>query len=316
MTRARPLVYDRARRGGSVAEFATTGYWRRVRERPGLLLISALLLFGPWVLAAVWAVRDPGAASGVVPSEYQSVTGPTRARHRPGTEHRGGGRLLERVFTNNIRVTIARVRRRDRRRARDRGAARLPGRAARRDHGPVDRGRQRAIVLRARHRPRRARAVVHRRRRRGGAAHGVGARRAPVAAAAESRSPPRRASRSRSCWEPRRGWSLAGLVEGFVTPRGLGLGPVIVVGALSARVLGARLWRRAGAYDAYLGVMRRSVRIMCLQPRPRLRPEVRADARVREQVGRGLDHVCAPLRRSWAATRRRASSTSSATAAA
>ncbi len=34
VTRARPLVYDRARRGGSVAEFATTGYWRRVRERP------------------------------------------------------------------------------------------------------------------------------------------------------------------------------------------------------------------------------------------------------------------------------------------
>src|SRR5215217_6068138 len=45
VSRARPLVYDRARRVGSVAEFATTGYWRRVRERPGLLLVSTLLLF-------------------------------------------------------------------------------------------------------------------------------------------------------------------------------------------------------------------------------------------------------------------------------
>ena len=54
-----------------VAEFATTGYWRRVRERPALLLISALLLFGPWVLAAVWAVRDPVAGAHERPSHPQ-----------------------------------------------------------------------------------------------------------------------------------------------------------------------------------------------------------------------------------------------------
>src|SRR5262249_56209888 len=47
VARARPLVYERARRGASFAEFATTGYWQRVRERPSLLIVAALLLFGP-----------------------------------------------------------------------------------------------------------------------------------------------------------------------------------------------------------------------------------------------------------------------------
>jgi uncharacterized membrane protein SpoIIM required for sporulation len=106
VARARPLVYDRARRGGSVAEFATTGYWRRVRERPALLLISALLLFGPWVLAAVWAVRDPGAASGVVPSEYRSVTEPREHRTDLGLTTDRQAAFSSEIFTNNIRVTI------------------------------------------------------------------------------------------------------------------------------------------------------------------------------------------------------------------
>ena len=106
MSRARPLVYDKARPGGSLAEFATTGYWRRVGERPALLLVAALLLFGPWVLSAVWAVRDPGAASGVVPSEYRSVTEPRERDTDLGLTTDQQAAFSSEVFTNNIRVTL------------------------------------------------------------------------------------------------------------------------------------------------------------------------------------------------------------------
>jgi uncharacterized membrane protein SpoIIM required for sporulation len=106
VTRARPLVYDRARAAGSLAEFARTGYWRRVRERPGLLLVAALLLFGPWVLSAVWAVRDPGAASGVVPSQYRSVTEPRDRDTDLGLTTDEQAAFSSEVFTNNIRVTL------------------------------------------------------------------------------------------------------------------------------------------------------------------------------------------------------------------
>jgi hypothetical protein len=49
---------------------------------------------------------------------------------------------------------------------------------------------------------------------------------------------------------------LAGLVEGFITPRGLGLGPVIVIGASLGAVYWALvLWRgRPARDDPYLDV--------------------------------------------------------------
>jgi uncharacterized membrane protein SpoIIM required for sporulation len=103
--RARPLVYDSERRSMSFVHFVTTGYWRRVRERPALLLVSALLLFGPWMLTAFWAVRDPGAASGVVPSQYQSVTRPRHGTDLGLTPDQESA-FASQIFTHNIQVTF------------------------------------------------------------------------------------------------------------------------------------------------------------------------------------------------------------------
>ena len=103
--RARPLVYDQERRGRSVAHFVTTGYWRRVRERPALLLAAALLLLLPWVLTAIWATRDPGAAAGVVPSQYRSVTQPRNGTDL-GLSTDQSAAFSSEIFTNNIRVTF------------------------------------------------------------------------------------------------------------------------------------------------------------------------------------------------------------------
>src|SRR5687767_1869916 len=54
--RARHLVYDVRPRRETFVDFMTRGYWRRIGERPVLLLVSAVLLFVPAALAVWWAV--------------------------------------------------------------------------------------------------------------------------------------------------------------------------------------------------------------------------------------------------------------------
>jgi uncharacterized membrane protein SpoIIM required for sporulation len=102
--RARQLVYDSAARHGTLREFVSHGYWRRVRERPVPLMISALLLFAPALLAGYWAWRDPGHASGLVPSQYQSVTEPRAAGKDLGVPLDEQATLATTIFTNNIMV--------------------------------------------------------------------------------------------------------------------------------------------------------------------------------------------------------------------
>jgi uncharacterized membrane protein SpoIIM required for sporulation len=102
--KARPLVYANERRLGSFREFVSHGYWRRVRERPVPLLVSALLLFGTWGLAGVWAWRDPGAALAVAPEDFRSWTEPQEDRGSPTSEESAA--FASSLFTNNIRVSI------------------------------------------------------------------------------------------------------------------------------------------------------------------------------------------------------------------
>ena len=242
VTRARPLVYDRARRGASVKEFATTGYWRRVGERPGLLLVAALLLFGPWVLASVWAVRDPGAASGVVPSEYRSVTEPREATDL-GLSTDQQAAFSSEIFTNNIRVTIV---------AFAGGIAAGLGTAAMLVYQGVLFGAITGLSIWAgngrfffelvtAHGVLELSCVVVASAaglRMGWALVSPGHRRRGVALAAEARVAVEIVLGT-APW-----LVVAGLVEGFITPRGLGLAPVITIGVtLGAIYWGLVLWR-------------------------------------------------------------------------
>jgi uncharacterized membrane protein SpoIIM required for sporulation len=104
VARARPLVYDTESGNEGVVRFFTTTYWRRVRERPVLLLLAWGLLLVPAALAILWAIKDPGAAIGIVPQEF-----------RHAAEPRGGdlgisvpqqASFASGIFTNNIRVTF------------------------------------------------------------------------------------------------------------------------------------------------------------------------------------------------------------------
>jgi uncharacterized membrane protein SpoIIM required for sporulation len=104
VARARSLVYEAPTRRGSVVRFFARDYWRLVAERPLALLVAAVLLFAPAVLSASWALRNPGAAIGLVPEEFRPVT----ESERPWRDLTPGEQasFTTTVFTNNIRVTL------------------------------------------------------------------------------------------------------------------------------------------------------------------------------------------------------------------
>jgi uncharacterized membrane protein SpoIIM required for sporulation len=106
VAQARHLVYDSEPRRGALREFVSHGYWRRIRERPVPLAVAALFLFAPALLAGTWAWRDPAAASGLVPAEYQRVTEPRPSGTDLGVSVSDEAALASRIFTNNITVTM------------------------------------------------------------------------------------------------------------------------------------------------------------------------------------------------------------------
>ncbi|HET7488996.1 MAG TPA: stage II sporulation protein M [Acidimicrobiales bacterium] len=104
--RSRHLVYATQGRRGSVAHFLGRGYWRRVAERPLPLLIAALLVFAPMGLGAVWAADDPAAAVTLVPGKFQHKDQRRVNGTDLGLSTGQSSALSAQIFTNNIRVTL------------------------------------------------------------------------------------------------------------------------------------------------------------------------------------------------------------------
>jgi uncharacterized membrane protein SpoIIM required for sporulation len=106
VSRARLLVYGAPERRRSVLAFFSRGYWRLVCERPVPLLLAAVLLVGPALLTATWALRDPGAAAGLIPAQYQAVSEPRPKGADLGLSPGTKTLLSSSIFTNNIRVSF------------------------------------------------------------------------------------------------------------------------------------------------------------------------------------------------------------------
>ncbi len=105
VVRARPLVYGAPARRGSLAAYLAHGYWRAIAERPKPLLAAWLLMLVPALLAGLWALTDPSAAGGLVPSAYRGVSEP----HHQGLILHGAGEhagVSVGIFVNNIQVTF------------------------------------------------------------------------------------------------------------------------------------------------------------------------------------------------------------------
>lgn len=106
VARTRNLVYDAPTRRLSALTFFGRDYWRLLLSRPLPLLLSALFLFGPWTLTAFWAIRDPGAAGGLAPREYHAVTEPRPEGADLELSPSEQAAFASQVFTNNIQVSL------------------------------------------------------------------------------------------------------------------------------------------------------------------------------------------------------------------
>lgn len=106
VTRSRHLVYGAPSRRLSPLRFLGSGYWRLVAERPAMLAVSAVLLFAPAALGAGWALDDPGAAGGLVPPAYREVSEPRTEGTDLGFSPDEQAGFAAEIFTNNIRVSF------------------------------------------------------------------------------------------------------------------------------------------------------------------------------------------------------------------
>ena len=107
--RAHTVVYGTAVRRESAVEFLVPGYWRRVRERPAMLAIAALLLFAPTLAAGIWAWQDPGTAGALLPSTSEAAGRPRPEGSNLGLTTGERASMSSGIFTNNIQVTFGAV---------------------------------------------------------------------------------------------------------------------------------------------------------------------------------------------------------------
>ncbi len=102
--RARTVVYRVPGRRASFGHWLTTGFFRRVRERPVALLVAALLLWGPTIGVAVWANGDPATAARV--ARISAVTEGAAPDGDLGVSTLESGSLSTQLFVNNIRAAF------------------------------------------------------------------------------------------------------------------------------------------------------------------------------------------------------------------
>jgi uncharacterized membrane protein SpoIIM required for sporulation len=103
VSRAALIVYDQRPRRLALTDFFANVYWRRIAERPRLLLAALVLLLVPVLLVAVWAARDPGAAAGFVPAEFRGAADPPADAGTSAAQEAAFSAFL---FTHNIEVTF------------------------------------------------------------------------------------------------------------------------------------------------------------------------------------------------------------------
>jgi uncharacterized membrane protein SpoIIM required for sporulation len=101
---ARHAVYGERVRQGSLRDFLTRAYWRDVRAHRAQLAVALTAMFAPTLLAAAWADRDPGAAIGLVPGAYRAAADP-HVRHLPEALSTQAA-FASSIYTHNIEVTF------------------------------------------------------------------------------------------------------------------------------------------------------------------------------------------------------------------
>jgi uncharacterized membrane protein SpoIIM required for sporulation len=102
--RARATVYSRSGRRASMVSFFSRGYWRRLAERPMLVLVAWLLLAGPALAGGAWGAADPATAAGLIPAQFQAAADPPAEGRDYDPETASAFSFS--VMFNNIQVTL------------------------------------------------------------------------------------------------------------------------------------------------------------------------------------------------------------------
>ena len=97
-----PMLYDRAPAGIALRTFVTRTYWRLVAERPAILASAALLMFLPAVAVGIWAVLSPERANLLLGDRFQGRT----SAGDLGFSVAEQTKFASEIFVNNIRVSI------------------------------------------------------------------------------------------------------------------------------------------------------------------------------------------------------------------
>ncbi|HEX2050023.1 MAG TPA: stage II sporulation protein M [Actinomycetota bacterium] len=242
VARAGRLVYQSHTRRDSALRFLTRRYWQRVAEAPAFLATSAALLLVPMVLGGLWGATDTPAALGFVPPEYARITEADPGDTDLGLSLSERAAFSSAIFTNNVRVSFL---------AFAGGVLLGLGTAAVLLYNGVTLGVVGGLAVGAGNGPRLVELV---------SPHGVLELTCIVVAGAAGLRmgwavvEPGRLARGRALKAAARDaaevvlgtalWLvLAGLVEGFVTPTGVGLWPAVGTGVALALVYWTLLWR-------------------------------------------------------------------------
>jgi uncharacterized membrane protein SpoIIM required for sporulation len=100
------LVYGSQRREGSVREFVSRRFWRLVREDRAALALAVVFLLAPAVAAFVLALVNPAAAANLAPTGFSAVGQPKAHGAALGIPVAQSAGLAARIFTNNIAVAF------------------------------------------------------------------------------------------------------------------------------------------------------------------------------------------------------------------
>lgn len=107
---ARGHLYRNVTQRASFASFVTTGFWRRVAERPRALLLAAALLFLPGIAVGVWSHANPSDAARVAQvSDLSAGAGEGQVRDpdtQKVTEFDENAAFSSQIFTNNVQVAF------------------------------------------------------------------------------------------------------------------------------------------------------------------------------------------------------------------
>jgi len=99
------VVYSRAQRDETPREFIAHGLWRRIRQNIACVGIAAGVMFGFTALGAIWALADPSAAIGLLPSGFHAA-GHSFHGNFYGISVPARGGLAVQIFVNNIVVSL------------------------------------------------------------------------------------------------------------------------------------------------------------------------------------------------------------------